>query len=125
MDLPDGHQLYRPTHVGREGCLPFSVLSEGLGDSPGPRFGSRLNERAFRWILEHLHRRMEAWGLDGFNGKASGSVVLATRRNLGVVEVVVLDTQGGEVERGTRIMASGVHRFAVLPSGLVMIRKKT
>jgi alpha-galactosidase len=62
--------------------------------------------------------------VDLVNGNASGNVVLETTRNLGVVEVVVLDTQGGEVERGARNMAPGIHRFAVPPSGLVMIRKR-
>jgi len=63
--------------------------------------------------------------VDLVNGKASGSVVLEITRNLGEVEVVVQDTQGHEVWRGTRKLAPGVHRFSVPPSGLVRIRKST
>ena len=58
------------------------------------------------------------------NAKATRSVVLETRRNLGEMEIVVQDTQGREVDRGSRRMTPGIHRFSVPPSGLVTIHKK-
>jgi len=62
--------------------------------------------------------------VDLVNAKASSGVVLELQRNLGRVEVVVQDTQGNEVERGSRNLKLGVHRFSAPPSGLVTIRKK-
>lgn len=62
--------------------------------------------------------------VDLVNAKASSGVVLELQRKLGRVEIVVRDTRGKEVERGSRRLTPGIHLFSVPPSGLVTIRRK-
>jgi alpha-galactosidase len=62
--------------------------------------------------------------LDLVNAKASEGVVVDLPRNLGEMDFVLLDTRGREVQRGTRRLSAGVHRFSVPPSGIVMLHQR-
>ena len=62
------------------------------------------------------------FGLD--DAKASKGVVMELPRNLGTMDFVLQDTRGQEVERGTRKLGPGVHRFSVPPSGLIRLTRR-
>jgi alpha-galactosidase len=62
--------------------------------------------------------------IDLVNAKASEGVVMDLPRNLGDMEFVVSDTRGRELDRGTRNLTPGVHRFSVPPSGLIRLKKR-
>jgi len=61
--------------------------------------------------------------VDVVNAKGTGTVVIDLATDLGPVEVVTHDTRGRVVERRSRELTAGVHRFEAPPAGLVSIRR--